>query len=796
LIFIIDIFASRKQVQILKKSFLNKNSNFRGVLACILPLILLLYSCNPTKYVPEGKTLLNNNHIAVNRSEVKASDLEPFIKQKPNKKIFGSRFHLGLYNLSDIKKLKWPHGWLRNIGEEPVIYDSLETEKSRQQLESYVSSKGFFDGKASDSVNTVKRKSDVYYSVNLKAPYVIRNLFYDISDTTVQKLFYFDSINCLIQRGKPYDVDVLQAERTRIERYIRNHGFYGFSADHVSFRIDSTVGTRQVNIYYDIKEAVKIDSYNRIMNEPHSLYQVKDIYIYPDFVPKNVIEGGDSYLSNLDTVSYGGYYFITATEKSRLKYELILQSLYIKPGTLYNITNTEQTQNHLMALKVYRLVNIFFTDTEPPGESGNPAMYLDCHIQLTLLSQQSFNVEIEGTNTAGDLGGALNFIYQNKNLLRGAEQFNIKLKGAFEAMTQKNTKLRSTQEYGFETSMRLPRFLVPFLKSEEFVKNYNPTTTIVAAYNYQNMPFYTRTIANATFGYSWSGHKYRSHIVNPAQLNLVKLLKIDTAFRQKIESSSYLAYSYRDVMILGGNYSFIFNNQQIQRSRDFWFLRVNAEIAGNMLSLGSSLAGAEKADGIYTIFGQPFAQYLRTDLDLRYNIILNDVSSVVYRGFVGLGIPYGNSKALPFEKQYFGGGANGIRAWQVRSLGPGSYVPAEDEFINQTADIKLEANVEYRFKLFWILEGALFLDAGNIWTFNEDTSRPGAKFRFDSFLNEMAVGTGTGLRFDFSFVTARVDMGVKLRDPSIEDRSEWIISSRPYSFSNDFTFVLGIGYPF
>jgi len=796
LIFIIDIFASRKQVQILKKSFLNKNSNSPGVLAFILPIIIFLYSCNPTKYVPQGKTLLNSNHVSVNRSDVSASDLEPFIKQKPNKKIFGSRFHLGLYNLSDINKLKWPHGWLRNIGEEPVIYDSLETEKSRQQLESYVSTKGFFDGRVSDSVRTVKRKSDVFYSVNLKSPYVVRNLYYDIPDTTIQKLFYFDSINCLIQRGKPYDVDVLQAERTRIERFIRNHGFYGFSADHVSFRIDSTVGNRQVNIYYDIRDAVKIDNYNRIMNEAHSLYQVKDIYIYPDFVPKNVIEGGDSYLSNLDTVSYRGYYFISDSEKSRLKYDLILQSLYIKPGTLYNITNTEQTQNHLMSLKVYRLVNIFFTDAEPPGEYGNQGMFLDCHIQLTLLSQQSFNVEIEGTNTAGDLGGALNFIYQNKNLLRGAEQFNIKLKGAFEAMTQKNTKLRSTQEYGFETSMRLPRFLVPFLKSEEFVKNYNPTTTVVAAYNYQNMPFYTRTIANATFGYSWSGHKYRSHIVNPAQLNLVKLLKIDTAFRQKIESSSYLAYSYRDVMILGGNYSFIFNNQQIQRSRDYWFLRVNAEIAGNMLSLGSHLAGAEKTDGIYKIFGQPFAQYLRTDLDLRYNVVLNDVSSVVYRGFVGLGIPYGNSKALPFEKQYFGGGANGIRAWQVRSLGPGSYVPEEDEFINQTADIKLEANVEYRFKLFWILEGALFLDAGNIWTFNEDTSRPGGRFRFDSFLNEIAVGTGTGLRFDFSFVTARVDMGVKLRDPSIEGKPEWIISSRPYSFSNDFTFVLGIGYPF
>jgi outer membrane protein assembly factor BamA len=227
------------------------------------------------------------------------------------------------------------------------------------------------------------------------------------------------------------------------------------------------------------------------------------------------------------------------------------------------------------------------------------------------------------------------------------------------------------------------------------------------------------------------------------------------------------------------------------------FLRLNVESAGNILSAVSRLAGAKRSGGSYNILKQSFAQYIRTDIDVRYNITLNDVSSLVYRGFAGIGIPYGNSKAIPFEKQYFGGGANGIRAWRVRSLGPGSYVvPKETEFINQTADIKLEANAEYRFKLFWILEGALFLDAGNIWTFNEDSSRPGAMFRFNKFIKDIAVGTGTGFRFDFSFVTARLDMGIKLRDPSLSTRSKWILASRKYDFGNDFTFVLGIGYPF
>jgi outer membrane protein assembly factor BamA len=250
-------------------------------------------------------------------------------------------------------------------------------------------------------------------------------------------------------------------------------------------------------------------------------------------------------------------------------------------------------------------------------------------------------------------------------------------------------------------------------------------------------------------------------------------------------------------MILGGSYSYIFNNQGIKKSRDYWFLRVNAETSGNMLALVSDLNGSEKTDGSYNLFGQPFAQYVRTDFDLKYNYTFNEASSIVYRAFMGIGIPYGNSKAMPFEKQYFGGGANGIRAWQVRSLGPGSTRPdTTTNFLNQTADIKLEANVEYWFKLFWILEGAVFLDAGNIWTYRDDPDRPGAQFKMNKFYNEIALGTGTGFRFDFNFVIGRIDLGMKLRDPSISEGSKWIIANHPYTFRDDFTVVIGIGYPF
>lgn len=762
----------------------------------VFALFLLFSACHPTRYVPQDASLLDKNHVSVNREGINRGTLEPFIKQKPNKRIFGMRFHLGLYNLSNVKKEGWPHSWLRKIGEEPVIYDPYLTGKSVEQIRSYVASKGYFDARVTDTVRTEKQKSEVFYNVALKSPYRIRSLHYEFADSLIGSWFYFDSLNCLIVRGRRYDVDILQAEQQRFEKFIKDRGFYGFSREHIYFRVDSTIGNRQVDIYYGIRQFARVDENNRVTTLPHSLYRIRNVYIYPDFVPRDALERGEAYIRSLDTTEYGGYYFISDGKKPDIRYDLLIQSLYLNPGSMFSLTNTEQTQSHLLGLKTYRLVNIFYTEVPGGGYRREEELRIDCNIQLTLLSQQSYRVELEGTHSDG-LGGALNLVYQNKNLFRGAELFNLKLKGAYETLRQ-DTVMHSI-EYGAETSLRFPKFILPFLKTEGFIKKYNPTTTLLAAYNYQKMPFYTRKMANATIGYNWNSNPYTTHIVNPLQLNIVMLDTIDPAFREKIESSSYLAYSYRDVTILGSGYSLVFSNQTIKKSRDFWFFRFNAETSGNLLEFISTLAGQEKKDGSYNVFGRPFAQYIRADLDLRYNLIINDVSSVVYRGFIGAAIPYGNSQAIPFEKQYFGGGANGIRAWQVRTLGPGSHVPDRSSFLNQTADIKLETNIEYRFKLFWILESAFFVDAGNIWSYR-DNSIEGAQFHFRNVMKDMAVGTGIGLRFNLDFVLIRADAGMKLRDPSLPAGSKWISNWKDYSDKTEggkiFTFVLGIGYPF
>ena len=812
----------------MKKSISYINLFNPGFCFFLILLFQLLTSCNPTKYVPEGKSLLNENHISINKEGIKKSELVPYIKQVPNKRIFGTRFYLGLYNLSNIKKEKWPHAWLRTIGEEPVIYDPNATLRSKDQIRSFVASKGYFDGYVTDTVFTDNRKSDVYYKVDLLRPYTIRNLTYEIADSNIRKLFYFDSVNCVIVRGKPYDVDILTAERTRFERYIRDHGFYGFSNDYISFKIDSVVGNRQVDIKYIVREFAKLDSYNRIITVPFAIYSIKNIYIYPDFVPNEALAGGEAYYKGLDTTFYRGYYFVTSKKKPEVKYDLIIQALYLKPGSVYSVTSTEETQTHLLALKIYRLININFNDSKENEGLQGMELKIDCNIQLTLLSPQSYKIELEGTNSAGNLGGALNLIYQHKNLFHGAELFSTKLKGAYAAYAQKDQSLSSAQEYGLEASLRLPKFKFPFLRFEEFVKKYNPSTTLLAAYNFQKLPVYTRTVANASFGYNWKAGagNYQEHIFNPVQFDLVRIPSIAVEFADYLRKSSYQANSYKDVLILGGGYSFIFSDQKIKNSRDYWFLRINTEASGNLLSAIYKLSGQQKKMAVpqnelsgaqqndssyyYYLLGQPFAQYIRTDLDIRYNYKFNDVSSIVYRGFFGIGIPYGNSKAVPFEKQYFGGGANGIRAWQVRSLGPGSYRDTS-KFLNETSDIKLEVNAEYRFKLFWIIEGAVFIDAGNIWSFNYDAARIGSQFKFYKFYKDIAVGTGTGFRFDLKFVIARIDIGMKLRDPLLvrgpqpnvqgawkkpdDSGPKWIFLNGPYK-RDDFTIVLGIGYPF
>jgi outer membrane protein assembly factor BamA len=421
-------------------------------------------------------------------------------------------------------------------------------------------------------------------------------------------------------------------------------------------------------------------------------------------------------------------------------------------------------------------------------------MWIDCNVTLSSHSFQSYQFEVEGTTSSGP-GLASRFVYQHKNIFGGAELLNLRLKAATEAL-KKSTEntYTNTLEIGAEVGLQVPKFMLPF-KNEQFIKKYNPRTQLSSSYHYLRRPDYTHTVANITFGYLWKKSTNSSYIVNPFDINVVKLLSATEVFTKQIENS-FLRYSFSNQLVAVSSYVYTYNNNSKRNTSSFYF-RFNAESAGNTLRLLNEFAQTQKsADGVYHILGIQFAQFVKSDIDFHYYMPMTESDKIAFRFILGAALPYNNSKAIPFVKQFFAGGANSIRAWAVRDLGPGSYKDTtRSVFPNKTADIRIETNIEYRFKLVSKLEGALFIDAGNIWAINRYDDRKGAKFAFNRFYNEIAIGAGAGLRLDVSFFIFRLDLGFKVRNPAYAADKRWVFN-QSVTWNEHFNPVIGINYPF
>lgn len=762
-----------------------------------LLLVFLMFSaCNPTKYVPQDEFILQRNKVIFSeKKKIEKKDLKESIQQKPNKRIVGIRFHLGLYNTSNIDKEKGIHSWLREIGEPPVIFDISENKKSLAQMKSFLNRKGYFDAIVEDTVVYSKQKAITEYSIDILEPYKIGRINYIIDDPALKPYILADTLRSQLVSGNIYQVESINNERQRIEYLLRNEGFYSFRKDFIYFKADSTREAKIIDLTVHVRARTVRLSNNQIEEVPFHKYKVGKVYIFLNYDPSEALKDPTNYYKGLDTVSYKGFNFIQSNERSTLNYDVVLRLNYIYSNNLYNLSNVDQTRKHLSALTMIRHVDIYFTPGEQQQVSDTSVLTLDCNLQIVPNKLQSYSIELEGTNSSGNLGASLNLLYQHRNLFKRAEVLNLKLNTSYEALPKETKGFGSMQEYGAEANILFPRFLLPFLEKEDFVKKYNPKTNLLTAYNYQRRPEYERTMFVTRFGYNWQGNRYVSHIVNPIDLNVIKLPFIDSAFIAHIDTTSYLAYSYKNTFIAGLSYSFVYTNQKIRMDRDYYYFRFNLSTSGNMVSLLDNLFNDNASRTGNEIFGIEYSQYVKGDFNLMYHTVINNANSIVYRGFFGLGLPYGNSRALPFEKQYYTGGANDIRAWPVRSLGPGSHMPEGTTFYNQTADMKINLNLEYRFKIVWVLEGAFFVDAGNIWAISKEDTRPGARFQFGSFISDMAIGSGMGARFDFSYFLFRLDFGFKMRDPQIQEGSKWVIGNPGYDFSQ-MTFHLAIGYPF
>ena len=754
---------------------------------------ILFNSCKSTKHVPDGSYLLTNYAIQCDDKSINKEELEIYVKQHPNRKILQVlRFHLGIYNIANSgKERKWKTKIGSVIGEEPVMYDEFLTQKTVKQLGIYVDRKGFYNAVVKDSIHYKKKKATVFYQIKANEPYRIRNVSYQFDDDLIKPLIFLDSVNSLIKNGKILDVDMLQDERVRVTSVMKNKGYFSFTKEYVYFKIDSSFKSNQVDIVIGFKKDVRTNENNELIERQHNLYIIKNIYVYTNFDPKEALQLKDGYYSSADTTFYNQIFFLN-NSFVRVRPKIISESIYISPDDLYNQTDVDRTYKSLLSLGQYKLVNIKFSE-----DADNT---LNCIIQLSPFTMQSYTAEIEGTNASGNSGVAGNILYQHKSLLQGGEIFDLKFKGALEAQSATENEVDgviqenlafNTIELGAEGKIYIPKFLLP-IRSIEFVKKYRPKTSLSGLYNYQKRPDYTRDLVNMTFGYSWQSANFYKHFVNPLELNFVSITENSLDFLNAIQDP-FLKASYTDHMISATSYSLIYNNQSEKGKEDFFFIRLNAESAGSILTTAHNILQSTKTDGSYTIFDSKFAQYVKSDIDFRFYKFINKSSNIVYRFFGGIAYPYGNSEVMPFEKKYFAGGANSIRGWQVRTLGPGSY--ADNNVPIQLGDIKLEGNIEYRFKMFWLIEGAFFVDAGNIWAINTKDTREGAVFQINDFYKQFAIGTGFGTRFDFSFFVFRLDFGMKIREPEFVSGKRWLPANHTYT-KNDFTINLGIGYPF
>jgi len=753
-------------------------------------IILFLNSCVTTKYVPEGERLLAKVKIDNSAENISNNELKSYVRQQENLKILGFwKFYLGVYNLSGHDESKKINRWIRKIGEEPVIFDSLLVERSVSQLTLFLNNQGYYQAEVSDAIRyPTKKKAKVEYIINAGPRYRIKDVFYRIEDDSLKYLILNDSSNSVLRPGRAFSVRLHDRERERITRRLNNQGYYAFSKDFIYFNVDSA------NADYLISDTIVISkpaSQTSTDLQFHSKYSIRDVVFHVGGNPQDVIFEGIAAHQFKDTINYQGF-TIVFNDKLDFKPSVLTTSNYIYPGDLYRADLVERTQFLLSGLRIFRYINIRFREiSDSYDKDGNKQ--IDCIIHLIQGDNISHSFSFEGTNSSGNLGAGGSFNYQHKNIFKGAELLSLSaLIARQDQYIYKSEKLFNTLETGGEASIVFPKFMLP-IRIEKFRQRYNPYTTFSVSYNYQRRPDYTRSIASARLAYSWRSSRTTTHNFSLLDLNFVNIPKISFDFKNLIDST-FLTNIYKDHFILNTNYTITYNQQSIGRNTSFWFLRYNFESAGNILNLVVPLFATPQEEDYYKLFSVRYAQYIKNEIDLRYNQRLNRLSSVVYRIFAGIAVPYGNLDILPFSKRYFSGGAYSLRAWPVRGLGPGFVECDYSRFYNQTADVKLEANLEYRFKLFWILEGAFFLDAGNIWDISKQSGREEGLFKFNEFYKQIALGTGFGTRFDFNFVLFRIDFGLKLYDPSVVQNIRW----RPVSGynRNDYAFNFAIAYPF
>lgn len=759
-----------------------------------IAIITSLCSCSVNKFIPEEQYLLDEVNIISDTKEVQPSLFTSYIRQNSNAKWFNMvKVPMHIYCLSGKDSTGSFNRFLRKLGDAPVIYDPVKSQKTQMEIEKAVRNMGYMRAKVHLDTKTKKNKMKVFYRIEAGQPYTIRHIAYNIDDMTIYDFIEKDSAASCLYKGMPFDVTVLDNERQRITKLLQNNGYYKFNKDFIVYQADTARNTFQVDL------TMKLLPFQlRKEDEPtkHQQYTVRHVNYIVD--TKTLQPNGfeDTY----DSLHHKGLH-IFYPDNLYLRPNTLANFNYIRPQKLYNEQDMQNTYASMGRLRALKYTNIQYHEI-----ARNDSAMLDAYITLTKGKNQSLSFEIEGTNSAGDLGAAASLTFQHRNVFKGSETFTMKVRGAYEAITglQEGYENDDYKEYGVDASLNFPEFKFPFLSSD-FKRKIRATSEVGLTFNSQIRPEFIRTLASASWSYRWVDKKRSQHRFDLLDVSYIYVPWKSGNFNDYLENltdrNSILTKSYEDQLIVRMGYSYTYNSaldrNRISTGKSSYSIRANFEEAGNLLYLASKVVHPNpQSDKGYVMANIPFAQYIKGDFDFARNWNIDKRNALVFHIGLGIAYPYGNSQVLPFEKRYFSGGPNSVRGWSVRSLGPGSYKGSDGNmnYINHTGDIKLDLNVEYRTHLFWKFKGAAFIDAGNIWNIRDYEGQEEGTFRFNRFYKQLAAAYGLGIRFDLDYLIVRFDGGMKAVNPMETGKGKYPLI-RP-DFGRDFTFHFAVGYPF
>jgi len=750
----------------------------RSTIGLLAILALLLQACSETRMLPQGQYLYDGSKIiihapdSISRKQKKGlhEQMEDLIRPRANSSLLGIRFKLLIYNAMGHTRSKGLRHWIQDkLGEPPVVASLSVFEKNRAVLQNRLQNRGFFQDTVKLDTTSKKRKIKSIYTAETGPQYTINKVTYPVDSTEVNKQIQKISKRSLLRPGDAYDLDMIKNERTRIDARLKQRGYYYFSPDYILALVDSTVGHQKVNIRVIVKKSTPLKA--------EEVYRINDVIVFADYDVQ-----ADTDWHALHPKIYEGYNIIDPEERFRPK--IFGKALVFKPGDLYNRRDHDLSLGRLINLGVFKFVKVRFEEVDSVSKKLNAFYY------LTPMEKKSIQFQVSGLTKSDDAnGGLLSVTWRNRSLFKGAELFTLSFYGGLEKQFVSKGETINTSKLGVDMNLFVPRIIgLSFKGNSAFV----PKTKINLGYEYfERSSQYTLNSFKTSFGYIWKESTIKEHQLNIITINYVRPSNITPEFQAQLDTNITLARSIERQFIIGPNYNFNVNTQlKPNHKKNNFYFNANVDLSSNVLGW---VTGADIDKGkVVTILNTPFSQYVRGELDFRHYLSFSPTTTLASRATGGVGYAYGNSNVMPFIKEFFAGGANDIRAFRARSLGPGTYYAgnrATTFLPDQPGDVKLELNTELRFKLFSIFRWAFFADAGNVWTLREDTSRPGSKFT-GQFLREMGVGVGTGIRLDISILIIRFDLGIPVREPYLPAGSRWVFDTK------NMVWNFAIGYPF